>query len=85
MTPSKRPAGAGLSFYRLLLIGLLGVTLTGCGTYGEPLFLARMYDAADPCQQNPYQSFCGASSGRTYIYTTPHWNAIGNQTGYIKK
>jgi hypothetical protein len=42
---------------------LTTLTLTGCGAYGEPLLLARMFDSNDPCQRNPSISFCGAASG----------------------
>lgn len=84
MTPSKVPTGVGNILTKILLTTLLGVTLTGCGTYGEPLWLAKIYDNADQCQRDPYISYCGASGSRTYIYTTPHWNAIGNQAGYVK-
>jgi len=57
---------------RIIVIALLAVSMTGCGTYGEPLWLARIADANDPCQtQNrsaAYQrpSFCGASAGPRY-------------------
>ena len=43
------------------------VMLTGCGTYGEPILLARMFDAQDSCQSRGrpnYQrpDFCGAGT-----------------------
>ena len=58
---------------KLLLLSLTCCILGGCGTYGEPLLLARWYDSRDPCQKQnygtaPQPSFCGATSGRTYIY-----------------
>lgn len=64
--------------------------LTGCGTYGEPLILARMFDSADPCQLRNnggnYPSYCGrGSAGRTTIYATPTNNPIGAEVGYTKK
>ena len=72
-----------------ILLILITASLTGCGTYGEPLFLAAMYDRADPCQRQNnggnYPSFCGASNSRTYIYTTAHQGSAGIQTGYFKK
>ena len=76
---------------KLFLLSITCCVLGGCGTYGEPLFLARMYDASDPCQlQNipganidekiaRMPRFCGASGGRTYIYTNS-----GQRNGYIK-
>ena len=68
----------------------VAVILTGCGTYGEPLMLARFYDRQDPCQlQNNggnYPSFCGAGGkGRTTIYATPNGAPIGAPVGYTKK
>lgn len=67
----------------------VAVILSGCGTYGEPLLLARIYDRNDPCQSQNYNikppSFCGASSGRTVIYSTPRGEPIGAAIGYIKK
>jgi len=63
------------------------LTLTGCGTYGEPLLLAAMFDNADHCQQQNWHrnggkapEYCGASRNRAYIYTPQ-----GNQIGYTKK
>ena len=71
----------------LILVTIL--LLTGCGTYGEPLLLARMFDSADPCQlrnnAGNYPSFCGAGQrGRTTIYATPTGNPIGAPVGYTK-
>jgi hypothetical protein len=64
----------------------LTLLLTGCGTYGEPLFLARIYDSADHCQRQPQLSYCGAGSrGRATIYATPTGNPIGAPIGYTKK
>jgi len=68
-----------------ILLALMILTLSGCGTYGEPLFLARMYDASDPCQRAQKPQWCGAASGRTTIYATPNNNPIGAPVGYIKK
>ena len=67
------------------LLVIVTLMLTGCGTYGEPLILARWYDSRDPCQQqnygkNPQPSFCGASQGRVYIYPKN-----GAAVGYIQK
>ena len=63
----------------------VAVILSGCGTYGEPLLLARWYDSRDPCQKQnygtaPQPSFCGATSGRTYIYPKN-----GPAVGYVGK
>lgn len=74
---------------KLLLLSLTCCILGGCGTYGEPLMLARFYDRQDPCQlQNNggrYPSFCGAgSAGRTTIYATPNGAPIGAPVGYTK-
>jgi hypothetical protein len=62
----------------------VAVILSGCGTYGEPLLLARIYDAQDPCQVKnnggKYPSWCGATSGRQTIYTNR-----GAPVGYVQK
>ena len=59
------------------------LTLSACAT--PPQWLANHYNANDPCQNyrqranwNPPE-WCGASSGRTYIYNTQ-----GRVTGYVK-
>jgi hypothetical protein len=44
---------------------ITALTLTGCGTYGEPLLLAQMFDRNDPCQRSPMPQWCGASAGVT--------------------
>jgi hypothetical protein len=74
---------------KLFLLMLTSCCLGGCGTYGEPLLLARFYDSQDPCQlQNNggnYPSFCGAGGrGRTVIYATPTNAPIGAPIGYTK-
>jgi hypothetical protein len=73
-----------------ILILFVAVTLTGCGGM-PPKFLADFYDGQDPCQLQNIRgatldqkvanmpSFCGASSGRKYIY-----NNQGARMGYIK-
>lgn len=67
---------------------ILALALTGCGSMGEPLFLAAIYDRADGCQRQNnhgnYPSYCGAGSNRTNIYANRAWAPIGNQVGYIK-
>lgn len=50
---------------RTLLALLTSLTLTGCGTYGEPLLLANIFDANDPCQRASMPSWCGAGQGVT--------------------
>lgn len=35
---------------KTVLLSLTCCILGGCGTYGEPLLLTRMFDSADPCQ-----------------------------------
>lgn len=54
------------------LIAILALlSLTACA--GPVQLLAHMYDSADPCQNYyhksnyKYPSYCGASSGKTYI------------------
>lgn len=74
---------------RSLVTVALTVMLTACGAYGEPIFLARMYDANDPCQvkNNNYKfpEWCGAGSrGRTTVYATPTGSPIGAPVGYTK-
>lgn len=75
---------------KTFLLITIACCLGGCGTYGEPLFLAKMFDSADTCQRQNWPngrepSYCGASSGRTYIYATPNQSGVGRQVGYIKK
>ena len=71
---------------KTLLLSLTCCILGGCGTYGEPLILARMFDSADQCQRFPQPNYCGAgSAGRTTIYATPNNNPIGAPVGYTKK
>lgn len=79
MQQSNRLTGVSILQSRLLLL-LLCCTLGGCGAYGEPLFLAKMYNANDPCQRTPMPDWCGASKGRVTIYNTQ-----GQAQGYIKK
>lgn len=68
-----------MKFTMLLVTALL----TGCAT--PPYWLAEMFDANDPCQQRNYvdkqPNWCGASSGRTYIYK----GQGGAPIGYISK
>jgi hypothetical protein len=67
---------------KILTTALLVINLSGCAG------IARMYDMADDCQTRPelnrpqgYKApdWCGASSGRTYIY-----NNQSQRIGYIK-
>lgn len=74
---------------KTFLLTITCCILGGCGTYGEPLFLAAIYDNNDPCQRQNWVNgqqprYCGAGSSRTYIYTTPHQAPIGTQSGYLK-
>lgn len=53
---------------KYLAMILAALAVTGCGTYGEPLLLSRMYDRADPCQSKNWPNgieprFCGGQSG----------------------
>jgi len=64
-----------------LLILIIAVTLTGCAT--PPKWLAAHYNNQDPCQRDPYISYCGASHS-TYIYATPNNSANGPRVGYIR-
>lgn len=78
---------------RKISLLVLVLLLTGCAT--PPQWLANTYDRNDPCQTGQFSeaerlrlgravgyqmpSWCGASSGRVYIYNN------GNvQQGYIK-
>jgi hypothetical protein len=67
----------------------VSILLTGCGTYGEPLLLAKMFDSADKCQLKNnggnYPSYCGAGSARTVIYSTPNNNPVGAAIGYTSE
>ena len=73
---------------KTFLLIITSCILGGCGTYGEPLFLAAIYDRADGCQRQNnggnYPSYCGAGGNRTSIYANRAWAPIGNQVGYIK-
>ena len=58
------------------LINILAVlALTGCGTYGEPLFLAQMYDRNDGCQQQNWHRYGGRA---------PTWCGAGSQGQEIR-
>ena len=78
----------GLTFYRkavmkILMAVILAITLTGCAS--PPRWLAAHFDAMDPCQNvNAMPQWCGAASGRTVIYSTPHQGPLGAQIGYTK-
>lgn len=54
-----------------ILLMAICLTLTACAQ--PPKFLAAMYNNNDPCQRveliktGQYPSFCGASSGKTYV------------------
>jgi hypothetical protein len=61
-------------------IVLTAILLTGCGTHGTPLMLAKMYNSTDPCQRAQIPSWCGAGSGKAYIY-----DMNNNKIGYAKK
>lgn len=61
---------------KILLALATTLVLTGCGAYGEPLLLAKMFDEADPCQKNPYLHFCGAASGSTFYQRNYRTNRI---------
>ena len=55
---------------KLAALILATLALTGCGTYGEPLLLARMYDNADVCQTRNWPNgveprFCGGAPGKS--------------------
>lgn len=67
-----------------IIVLVMALTVTGCGTYGEPLILSSFYDRQDPCQlknnQGRYPRFCGATSGRETIYTQR-----GEPIGYVQK
>jgi hypothetical protein len=75
----------------------VAIILTGCGTHGEPLLLARMYDNNDPCQLQNLRgktmnekvanmpSFCGSAGNRQTIYATPNGKPVGAPVGYVKK
>lgn len=57
---------------RILVVITLAAAVSACAQ--PPKFLAYMYDSADRCQSQgqanyQYPAWCGASAGRTYIYT----------------
>lgn len=66
------------------LMPLATLTLTGCGTYGEPLLLAAMYDRSDTCQNRNWPNgqepqYCGGAKGYSRgVYVN------GQCRGYIK-
>ena len=57
----------------LILVVVL-LSLTGCSS------IANYYDSQDPCQQQPYPSWCGASDKRIVIYNTRN-----EPVGYTKR
>lgn len=67
-----------------LTLLLATLTLTGCGTYGEPLLLSYIYDRADSCQSRNFKdgvepSFCGGVAGKgRSVYVN------GQYKGYVK-
>lgn len=70
-----------------ILVIIISMALTGCAT--PPTWLAAHFDSLDRCQikhwQDPQPSYCGASSGRTVIYSTPQGQSLGAPIGYTKK
>jgi hypothetical protein len=70
----------------IIRLALITSTLTLSACAQPPKFLANFYDAQDRCQNyykvENYKSpdYCGASSGRAYIY-----NNGSVRQGYIKK
>jgi hypothetical protein len=57
-----------------LLLLALALTLTGCGQYGEPIWLAQMYDSRDPCQSRNWRE----NGGHMDLTNVPR----GKQSGY---
>jgi len=43
---------------KVLILVISMLSLSGCAAY---------FDAQDPCQREPYPSFCGAGMSTTYI------------------
>ena len=56
------------------LLLALALTLTGCGQYGEPIWLAQMYDNQDPCQSRNWKE----NGGHIDVDRYPR----GRQSGY---
>jgi uncharacterized protein YceK len=54
-----------------VIVLIILAMLSGCATY---------FDSQDPCQQQPYPSWCGASDNRTVIYNTRN-----EPVGYTKR
>lgn len=68
---------------KTLMAITITVAITGCAS--PPRWLATHFDNMDPCQRvNAQPSWCGASAGRTVIYSTPHQQPLGAQIGYTK-
>ncbi len=59
---------------KLVLLMIIACILGGCGTYGEPLLLARMYDSQDPCQSRNWKE----NGGHMDLSNVPR----GAQSGY---
>jgi len=68
------------------ILVVIALSLTGCAT--PPRWLASHFDSLDPCQikdwRDPQPKFCGASAGRTTIYSTPQGQPLGAPIGYTK-
>lgn len=68
---------------KTIIVILMLLLLSGCAT--PPQWLANHFDSQDPCQRYPHPSWCGASSGRTVIYSTPNNQPLGARIGYTKQ
>ena len=50
---------------KVLVLVISMLSLSGCAAY---------FDAQDPCQREPYPSFCGAGMSSTYIINGTTYN-----------
>ena len=58
--------------------------ITGCGHYGEPVLLARWFDAQDPCQRTPVPDYCGGYVTDRGQITDPTGRVIASQYTYAR-
>lgn len=92
MTPSNRLTGVGQFSLRLLLIGLLGVTLSGCGTMNyssgwerSGQLLSQGPDFRRPGQEANYGGDIKTASGTIITNNSMYsYSRVGNTIGIVR-